>query len=685
MAIRWPVADVDCTVSDGWVNCIVIGDKTMKLSNLTSRLTEARHASSAGSAIVRACGCALAVLCLLIGLPTVTLALPSDVSGYHLVFDEPFNGTSLSDTKLGYQWTGYEGANGKTDAVSVSGGYLTLTSYSTNDGGTLKHWGGCVATEAYGGINRQWTYGYFEARIQFSNAPGNNMAFWMVSDVMFDSISHPASDGNEVDIIEHRQTDGDNNSIPTTQHMALHWGGYGSDHDSVSANVVTSGLNSGFHTLGLLWTPSEYKFYVDDVLKKTWTASFWDWSDFETKYVMSNGPEWIILDTSPSGGWCGTIPAEGYGSLATSTTKMVVDYLRVYHPNPAPSLTISAPSTTVTSAGPVTYTVTYTGATAVTLTASNVTLNKTGSANGSVSVSGTGTSTRTVTISSVAGAGTLGISIADNTASGGSGQAAPCGPSATFTVDNTKPVTTISPAGGIYNASLDVSLTANEPATIYYTTDGTVPTTASTRYTTPVHVTQSTTLRFFAVDTAGCAEAARIERYTILTSDGSIAAVRQMADGAAVSLGGKDLYLVYGGSGTFGYIEEPNRSSGIRVEGSISLVRGNRICLIGTARKPSGGEPYIQVSRMTPAGDATVTPLGATNRAVAAGRLDGMQVTIWGRVKPGFVTSNSYVLTDGSDSAGVKVVTRTIPSVIAGVFVVVTGAVGYNGERVLYE
>jgi len=105
-----------------------------------------------------------------------------------------------------------------------------------------------------------------------------------------------------------------------------------------------------------------------------------------------------------------------------------------------PGVSIGAPSAGLTRTGPITYTITYTGADTVTLTAANVTLNPTGTANGTVAVSVSGPSTRTVTISSVTGDGTLGISIAANTASDNAGnQAAAAGPSATFTVDNTAP------------------------------------------------------------------------------------------------------------------------------------------------------------------------------------------------------------------------------------------------------
>ncbi len=108
--------------------------------------------------------------------------------------------------------------------------------------------------------------------------------------------------------------------------------------------------------------------------------------------------------------------------------------------NTYPTLSIDAPSTSLTRNGPITYTVTYTGSSSVSLAPGDITLNTTGTATGTVAVSGNGNSTRTVTISDITGDGTLGISIAAGTSSDVVGNtAAGSGPSTTFTVDNTTP------------------------------------------------------------------------------------------------------------------------------------------------------------------------------------------------------------------------------------------------------
>ncbi len=71
------------------------------------------------------------------------------------------------------------------------------------------------------------------------------------------------------------------------------------------------------------------------------------------------------------------------------------------------------------------------------------------------------------------------------------------------TADTTPPVVSASPAPGTYDTTITVTLVANETATIYYTTDGSDPTPDSPTYTDPIQLSQSTTLKYFAVDEAG--------------------------------------------------------------------------------------------------------------------------------------------------------------------------------------
>ncbi|CAM2063815.1 PHB depolymerase family esterase [Sulfidibacter corallicola] len=82
-------------------------------------------------------------------------------------------------------------------------------------------------------------------------------------------------------------------------------------------------------------------------------------------------------------------------------------------------------------------------------------------------------------------------------------------------VDTTPPITTATPAGGVYHMSVTVSLTANEPAVTHYTTDGSLPTEQSPVWTAAQTFDETTVLRFFSIDDAGNVESPVSETYTI--------------------------------------------------------------------------------------------------------------------------------------------------------------------------
>jgi len=97
-----------------------------------------------------------------------------------------------------------------------------------------------------------------------------------------------------------------------------------------------------------------------------------------------------------------------------------------------------------------------------------------------------------------------------------------------WSVDTTLPASTVSPPAGVYNAPLSVTL-ANSKSTakLYYTLGGqavsyqdlqgnTHPTPEALLYAAPIPVTASTTLKYFALDSAGNAESEVTTVYTLL-------------------------------------------------------------------------------------------------------------------------------------------------------------------------
>jgi outer membrane protein assembly factor BamB len=82
-------------------------------------------------------------------------------------------------------------------------------------------------------------------------------------------------------------------------------------------------------------------------------------------------------------------------------------------------------------------------------------------------------------------------------------------------LDSTPPTVTINLIGGTYQGAQTIVLTASEPSKIYYTLDGSTPTTSSTIYSAPISISASKTLNYFAVDNAGNASTIGTQSYTI--------------------------------------------------------------------------------------------------------------------------------------------------------------------------
>lgn len=82
------------------------------------------------------------------------------------------------------------------------------------------------------------------------------------------------------------------------------------------------------------------------------------------------------------------------------------------------------------------------------------------------------------------------------------------------------PITTVYPLGGTYYESRLITLTSTGD-NIYYTTNGSTPTNSSTKYTGPISIGATTTLKFFATGVGG-SEAVQTHTYTITTPPATI-------------------------------------------------------------------------------------------------------------------------------------------------------------------
>lgn len=253
-------------------------------------------------------------------LPLMTLAAPP--AGYYLVWSDEFNGPALDAAKWNIETGARRQAVNSAAAVSMNGSNLVITTFTSSG----KHYTGLIQTS--GKFNPR--YGYTEASIKWSDAPGMWSAYWMWVGTMT-TVGDVSVNGAEMDVCEHRRQDNGGANINNQVQANIHWDGYGADAKSAGSGNIGSGLGSGFHTYGLRWDASQYRVLIDGAQL------------YSTTQGHSDRSEYVILSSEvQNGSWAGDVPAGGYGDLATSTTKMTVDYVRFY-----------APTTTVYWAGAV--------------------------------------------------------------------------------------------------------------------------------------------------------------------------------------------------------------------------------------------------------------------------------------------------------------------------------------------
>jgi len=220
-------------------------------------------------------------------------------SDYKLVWSDEFDGATLDLGKWDYRQLGpRRDAINVKDTVALDGqGHLVLTTKRQAD----EYHTAMVGTQG----TFETTFGYFEVRVKLQEQLGHWSAFWLQSPSLGQPLGDPARAGTEIDIFEYLRKDGDR------VHHNLHWDGYGQHHKHSGKTVTVPGLSAGWHTVGLLWTESEYVFYIDG--EETWRSS----------EGVSQRDEYLILSLEV-GPWAGDI------ADATLPDHLYVDYVRVY-------------------------------------------------------------------------------------------------------------------------------------------------------------------------------------------------------------------------------------------------------------------------------------------------------------------------------------------------------------------
>jgi hypothetical protein len=196
-------------------------------------------------------------------------ASPPPFPGYRLVFDEGFDAVAMTSGV----WSA-GGSNGSLPPVT-GGGMTTITATASNGHrwGLVDSIGPWSSGEPTHPQMRSWQYGYFEARLRYTDDPWSWPAFWLFSSAKVEAM--PGEDcsrlTSEWDIMENglggRRAD-------HWYHTALHrntsdgtpdgYCGTQDEHRNLHREFPDTNL-ADWHTWGARWTPDQLCTYLDGI------------------------------------------------------------------------------------------------------------------------------------------------------------------------------------------------------------------------------------------------------------------------------------------------------------------------------------------------------------------------------------------------------------------------------------
>ncbi|HEX7867504.1 MAG TPA: family 16 glycosylhydrolase [Variovorax sp.] len=257
------------------------------------------------------------------GTQLVVSHAPRSADGYRLAWHDEFEGNAVDRAKWSLGTNVRDNAFQTAEAVKVENSVLKISTYT--DPSTGRHHTGWLITRGL----YELRFGYVEASVRFASRPGQWGAFWLMSQANRSAEPPNPAAGVEVDIIEHRAVPNDNaTNISNEFSSAVHWNGYEKgktiSRGSGPQRLPEKQSFSSWHTVGVLWTPEGYEFYLDGAEKPYATI----------KEGISLNNEYIKLTCEiKDNSWAGLIPSGGYGPLGASTNAtMEVDWVRVWQP-----------------------------------------------------------------------------------------------------------------------------------------------------------------------------------------------------------------------------------------------------------------------------------------------------------------------------------------------------------------
>jgi beta-glucanase (GH16 family) len=256
-----------------------------------------------------------------IGVPVTGYESPLTYSGYNLVWNDEFEGTSLSDNwvfEIGdgcpniCGWGNNELEYYRRENAEVKDGYLFITARQESFG-NKNYTSTRIKTQG----KKSFTYGRIDVRAALPKGQGIWPAIWMLGDNIT-TVNWPAC--GEIDIME--MIGGNADGRDNTVHGTVHWDNNGSYANFGGSKKKNSGIfKDDFHVFSIIWDAEKIVWLLDNV----------PYHEIDTRPVGLDEfrkPFFLLLNVAVGGNW----PGNPDGTTIFPQ-QMVVDYVRVFQEN----------------------------------------------------------------------------------------------------------------------------------------------------------------------------------------------------------------------------------------------------------------------------------------------------------------------------------------------------------------
>ena len=254
------------------------------------------------------------------GIPTTGYTTPLSYPNYTLVWQDEFEGTSLSSAWTHEIGTGNGGWGNqelqyyRPENTEVRDGYLVITA-KREDFSTSSYTSSRIVSQG----NQSFKYGRIDIRAAMPEGQGLWPALWMLGD-NFNTIGWPRC--GEIDIMEMVGGPTANKRGDGYTHGTVHWFDDGSnvkaDFGGAYRLPNNAKLSEEFHVYSIIWDQSSITWYIDDIQYHAINISGSSLDEFKEKFFF-------IFNVAVGGIWPGSP-----NSSTVFPQRMAVDYVRVF-------------------------------------------------------------------------------------------------------------------------------------------------------------------------------------------------------------------------------------------------------------------------------------------------------------------------------------------------------------------